>query len=118
MNRILVTGDDRFINQQARTYAEYRLFSALTRHGLDFRRARIALRQRDDPRTCDKVACAVTVALEPSGFVRIRVVGPHIYAAINRAVERLAKRLARESSTVVRPDRRALTPVRGAGAVR
>ena len=89
MNRILVVGDDKFISAQARTYAEYRVFSALARHTQKFRRVRVALRQRDDGGTCETVACAVTVALEPSGSVRIRVTGPHVYAAINRAVERL-----------------------------
>jgi hypothetical protein len=35
------------------------------------------------------------VALEPSGVLRIRVAGPHVYAAINRAVERLGRGLGR-----------------------
>ena len=73
MNRILIVGDDKFISAQARTYAEYRVFSALARHTRKFRRVRVVLRQRDDRGTCDTVACAVTVALEPSGSVRIRV---------------------------------------------
>jgi ribosome-associated translation inhibitor RaiA len=89
MKRIHVACDDNAISSQARTYAEYRVFSALTRHALKFRRARVLLRPSEDRRTCDRVACAVSVALEPSGSVRVRVTGPHVYAAINRAVERL-----------------------------
>ena len=94
MNRILVVGNE-FISPLARAYAEYRVFSALTRHTQKFRRARVLLRERDDTNTCDKVTCAVTVALEPSGSIRVRVRAPHAYAAINRAVERLGEMLGR-----------------------
>jgi ribosome-associated translation inhibitor RaiA len=89
MKRIHVIGDDNAISSQARAYAEYRVFSALTRHALKFRSARVLLRPNEDRGTCDKVFCALLVALEPSGSVRVRVTGPHVYAAINRAVERL-----------------------------
>jgi ribosome-associated translation inhibitor RaiA len=95
MNRILVIGNE-FISRQARTYAEYRVFSVLTRHTQDFRRARVLLRGKDRADTCHKVTCAVTVALEPSGSLRVRVSGPHTYAAINRAVERLDEMLGRD----------------------
>jgi ribosome-associated translation inhibitor RaiA len=93
MNRIHVIADDNAISSQARTYAEYRVFSALTRHALKFRSARVLLRPGEDRGTCDKVTCAVSVALEPSGSVRVRVTGPHVYAAINRAIERLGNAL-------------------------
>jgi hypothetical protein len=89
MNRIHVVADDNAISSQARTYAEYRVFSALTRHALKFRRARVLLRPSDDRDMCARVTCAVSVVLEPSGSVRVRVTGPHVYAAINRAVGRL-----------------------------
>jgi ribosome-associated translation inhibitor RaiA len=95
MNRILVIGNE-FISRQARTYAEYRVFSVLTRHTQDFRRARVLLREKDGADTYHKVTCAVTVALKPSGSLRIRVRGRHPYAAINRAVERLHEMLSRE----------------------
>jgi ribosome-associated translation inhibitor RaiA len=93
MNRIHVVSNDNAISSQARTYAEYRVFSALMRHALKFRSARVLLHPSEDRGTCDTVTCAVSVALEPSGSVRIRVTGPHVYAAINRAVERLGNAL-------------------------
>ncbi len=89
MNRIHVVSDDHAISSQSRTYAEYRVFSALMRHALEFRRARVLLRSSGDEGTLDRVTCAVSVGLEPSGSVRVRVTGPHVYAAINRAIERL-----------------------------
>jgi hypothetical protein len=85
MNRIHVVGD---AISQARTYAEYRVFSALTRHARRFRRARVVLRARNHA-TYPMVTCAVSVALEPSGLVRVRATEPHAYAAINRAIDRL-----------------------------
>ena len=94
MNRILIVGDDKLVSAQARTYAEYRVFSALSRQTRKFRRVRVVLRQTDDRGTCETVACAVSVALEPTGSVRIRVTAPHVYAAINRAVQRLGHALA------------------------
>jgi ribosome-associated translation inhibitor RaiA len=93
MKRIHVVSDDHTISSQARTYAEYRVFSALTRHALKFRSARVLLRSSEDQGTCDRVTCAVSVALEPSGSVRVRVTGAHVYAAINRAVDRLGNAL-------------------------
>ncbi len=95
MTRITVVSDDDSINAQARTYAEYRVFAVLTRHTRRLRRARVVLRYMDERGTCDKVSCAVTVVFEPSSSLRIRATGPHVYAAINRAVERLGTSLGR-----------------------
>ncbi len=95
MNRITVVTEDDAINAQARTYAEYRVFATLARHTRNVRRVRVVLRHVDARGTCDEVACTVTVALEPAGSFRIRATGPHVYAAINRAVERLGRALGR-----------------------
>src|SRR5688500_11183740 len=92
MNRIVVVGDQS-ISAQARTYAEYLVFATLTRHAQDFRCARVLLGERGGRRMCATVTCSVTVALKPSGSIRTRVTGPHAYAAINRAVERLGTAL-------------------------
>ena len=67
------------------------MFSVLTRHTIAFRGARVLLRVPARARTSDSVSCALSVALDPSGSVRVRVTGPHVYAAINRAVERLGQ---------------------------
>jgi len=94
MNRIAVIGD-KTINAQARTYAEYRVFATLTRHRQDFRCARVVLGQKENAERCSAVTCSVSVALQPSGALRTRVSGPHTYAAINRAVERLGSGLGK-----------------------
>ena len=38
---------------------------------------------------CEGIACTVTVGLKGAESFRIRTTGPHAYAAINRAVERI-----------------------------
>ncbi len=88
--RIEVVGD-RAISQQARTYAEYRLFAALTQltETDKVRRVRAVLREVPSGRDCAGVACTVTVRLRGSDSIRIRSIGSHAYAAINNAVDRL-----------------------------
>ena len=88
--RIEVIGDGT-ISQQARTYAEYRVFAALTQFSEadKIQRVRVLLRPVKPGSGCENIACSVTVALEGSDSFRIRTTGPHAYAAINRAVERI-----------------------------
>lgn len=88
--RIEVVGADS-ISQQARMYTEYRVFAALTQFAdaEKVRRARVVLRPVGRGRGRDSVSCTVTVALKGADSFRIRTTGPHAYAAINRAVERI-----------------------------
>lgn len=88
--RIQVLGDDT-ISRQARTYAEYRVFAALTqRAGAErLQDARVVLRRTAGSVDGDSVTCMVTVTLSGSNTIRVRTLGNHPYAAINRAVERL-----------------------------
>ena len=88
--RIEVVGEGT-ISQQARTYAEYRVFAALTQFSEPgkVRRVRVLLRPVKVGRGCEGTACTVMVALAGSDAIRIRTTGPHPYAAINRAVERI-----------------------------
>jgi ribosome-associated translation inhibitor RaiA len=89
---IEVVGDES-ISQQARTYAEYRVFAALSRL-VDtdrVRRARLILRRTQSKRAGEGVACTVTVDIKDGDSLRVRTSGDHPYAAINRAVERLAE---------------------------
>ena len=76
------------IGQQARTYAEYRVFAALTQlpEAQKVRRVRVLLRPVKLGRGC---ACTVTVGLEGLDNFRVRATARHVYAAINRAVERM-----------------------------
>jgi len=96
--RIEVIGEDESSNVQARTYAEYRVFAALARHTPRVRGAHVVLRRDQRIGTCDTVVCTVTVALEPSGSVRTRSRGQHVYEAINRAVERIGDLMRRRAA--------------------
>jgi nucleotide-binding universal stress UspA family protein len=88
--RIDVVGDGT-ISQQARTYAEYRVFAALTQfwEADKVQRVRVLLRPVRLGSGCESIACTVTVAPAGSDSFRIRTTGPHAYAAINRAVDRI-----------------------------
>lgn len=88
--QIQVLGQDP-INAQARIYAEYRFFAALTQSAVaaDVRLATVQLRPLTHRRHGAHVSCVVNVGFVRGAPVRIRTTGPHAYAAINRAVERL-----------------------------
>ena len=98
--RIEVIGDES-ITPQARTYAEYRLFAALSQvfgaHRVTS--ASLMLRRAKSRRHCDGVVCTVNVELNGGEIARLRASGDHPNAAINRAVERL-----RLNSWSFRPD--------------
>jgi ribosome-associated translation inhibitor RaiA len=99
MHRILVIADHQSINPQARTYAEYRVFAAVARHIHCVRRVRVVLQSAEKEPPCeDRLGCAITVALKPSGSLRIRATGSHVYAAINSAVEQLVRAMERRAA--------------------
>ena len=99
--RIEIVGDCS-ISRQARTYAEYRLFAALSQSvdTSQVGRASLALRRATSGRHCGGVVCTVTVELKCGEITRLRTFGDHPYAAINRAVDRfrLSSPVRRESS--------------------
>lgn len=88
--RIEIVGDDS-MSPQARTYAEYRLFAALSQivDTSQVRSASLVLRRARSRRYCDGAVCTVVVELNDGEVARLRALGAHPYAAINRAVERL-----------------------------
>jgi ribosome-associated translation inhibitor RaiA len=97
------------ISPQARTYAEYRLFTALSQL-VDtdrVRGARVLLRSARRKRGGDGVSCTLTVAFHRADVLRIRTTGGHAYAAINRAVERLRRARTPDFSAGPRMERTA-----------
>src|SRR5918992_999997 len=100
--RIEVRGEHS-ISQQARSYAEYRLFAVLSQV-VDtgrVRHARLVLRRTKHGRESQRVSCTVTVEIDSDDMFTISTVGDHPYAAINRAMERL--REGRWPVTIDRP---------------
>lgn len=93
---------DESIGPQARAYAEYRVFAALTHMGglARVRHACVVLRSGSG-KGCDRVACAVAVGLDTGDPIRIHGWGPHPYAAVGHAVEQL--RLATTEAVHLRP---------------
>ena len=89
--RIKIFGEET-ISAQARIYAEYRLFAALSQV-MDTNRVRHAslTLQRTQHRASESVSCTVTVDIKGGQSLRIQTSGEHPYAAINRAIEQLGK---------------------------
>src|SRR5687767_4497198 len=84
-----VVGDHEAITAQTRAYAEYRVFAVLARHTNRVSRARIVLQHRSG--TDAVCTCEITLLLPArASRVRIRAQGSHPYAAIDRAVARVA----------------------------
>ena len=97
--RIEVFGEDT-ISAQARTYAEYRLFAALSQvvDTNRVRHARLTLQRMKHNQARESVSCTVTVDIEDGESLRIQTSEEHPYAAINRAVEQLSERSWRPST--------------------
>ena len=96
--RIDVIGEDETITAQVRAYAEYRLFATLARYTQLVRSVRVVLRRAGRDRTGNQIVCAVTVALEPSGYARARASKPLAYGAIDRATERIGDLMSRRTA--------------------
>lgn len=96
--RIEIFGEET-ISAQARTYAEYRLFAALSQV-MDtnrVRRARLTLR-RTKHQASESVSCTVTVDIKDGESLRIQTSDEHPYGAINRAIEQLGEHNWRPSA--------------------
>ena len=102
--RIEVFGEET-IGAQARTYAEYRLFAALSQV-MDTNRvqhARLTLKRTKPDRAGENVSCTVVVDIQDGDSLLIETSGEHPYAAINRAVERVIERSWRQSAAEEHP---------------
>ena len=100
--RIEVLGEHS-ISQQARSYAEYRLFAVLSQVADTgrVRHARLVLGRTKHGQDSQRVSCTVTIEVDRDDMFRISTTGDHPYAAINRAMERLSE--GRWPMTVDRP---------------
>jgi ribosome-associated translation inhibitor RaiA len=80
---------------QARAYAEYRMFSAVS--GLDLKGARmdVRLEEQESPRSGAQYRCSVALTVGPVGRIRVRTTGDRIYLAIDRAAKSLSRSLER-----------------------
>jgi ribosome-associated translation inhibitor RaiA len=96
-----VVGDSE-IPQQTRTYAEYRMFAILTKHHARPRQARLALRSVEPQGACRFCECDIALHFRDGVIVSVAVRGPHPYAAINRAIDRIDAALAERRDTHAR----------------
>ena len=83
---------------QARAYAEYRMFSAVSRFGGQCERLRVYIEDGRPLRDGAQYGCAAVLDLSPEGKVRVRASARRLYAAIDRAAESLSRHLERRLS--------------------
>jgi ribosome-associated translation inhibitor RaiA len=81
--------------RQTRAYAEYRIFSSVARFGSAVHNADVSLTSR---RAGGAARCAVTLTVDDGICVRVSARGRHVCDAINRAAERIGKKLCRHTA--------------------
>lgn len=89
--RIDVSAAGGSFDGQTRAYAEYRLFSRLAPLRARVDHATIALLDPRDAGDGVRAICTITIALHRGARVRVSARAPHIYDAIDRAVEGAAR---------------------------
>ena len=86
--RIAVTDIGRTFGRQTRAYAEYRIFSSLSRFGHVVRDVDVSLTSTAGDES--NALCVVIVTISSGIHLEVRAIGRHAYDAINRAAERIA----------------------------
>jgi ribosome-associated translation inhibitor RaiA len=76
--------------RQGRAYVEYRMFSAISRFGLDHARLRILLDADHEAHAAAPYQCSVVLQWAPAGRIRVRTRAERLYRAVDAAAERLA----------------------------
>ncbi len=103
--RTTVQDEGRHFDRQTHAYAEYRVFSKLI--GTDGVEGdvtvTVALKRLDgDEPGASLVRCEIAVAQRSSEVARVQALGPHPYAAIDRAAALIGEAVRRESKNRAR----------------
>ena len=87
--------------RQTKAYAEYRIFSSVAGFGDVVKTAGVSLTSR---RPGGAAGCVVSLTLDNGTRLRVRANGRHIYAAINRAAERIREDLRAQTDIQLSSD--------------
>ena len=83
-------------------YVERRLNFGLSRFGERLGRVMVRIRASERDKT-DAIVCRITADLHSFGVITAEAVDPDVYAAIDRCINRLARRCATQCSRERRP---------------
>jgi hypothetical protein len=89
--RIAVHSPKLDLARQGGAYAEYRMFSAVSRFGMDRARLRVHLFEDDGADPGARYQCAVVLECPRAGRIRVRATAEGIYRVVDAAAERLAR---------------------------
>jgi ribosome-associated translation inhibitor RaiA len=88
--RISIHASKVSLSRQDHAYVEYRMFSAISRLGLDHARLRIRLDDDHEAHAAAPYRCSVALQWAPAGRIRVRARAERLYRAVDAAAERLA----------------------------
>jgi ribosome-associated translation inhibitor RaiA len=88
--RIAIHTSNLGLARQDHAYVEYRMFSAISRFGLDHARLRIHLDEDHEGHAAPPYRCSVVLQWAPAGRIRVRARAERLYRAVDAAAERLA----------------------------
>ncbi len=94
--QLQVRGRNIELTEALRAHVERRLQFALSRFGQRIGRVLVRLADVNGPRGGDDKSCHVDVNLFPSGKVLVEDLDADLYAAIDRAAERVGRSVVRE----------------------
>jgi hypothetical protein len=88
--RIAIHAPKLGIARKGHAYVEYRMFSAISRFGLDHARLRIDLDEDHEAHAAAPYRCSVVLQWAPAERIRVRARAERLYRAVDAAAERLA----------------------------
>jgi hypothetical protein len=93
--RIAIHASKLGLTRQDHAYVEYRMFSAISRFGLDRAHLRIDLDENDKSHAAAPYRCSVLLEWAPTERIRVRARAERLYRAVDAAAERLADGVGR-----------------------
>ena len=100
------------LTEELRDHAERRLGSALGRFRGRLRSAQVRLTDVNGPRGGDDIDCRVAIDVAGTGTLQVREVRGDPFAAVSRALDRIAHSLTRKISRSTQRRRRSRPPRR------
>jgi ribosome-associated translation inhibitor RaiA len=93
--RIAIHASNLGLACQDRAYVEYRMFSAISRFGLEHAHLRIDLDENDRAHAAALYRCVVLLKWAAEERIRVRARAERLYRAVDAAAQRLADRVHR-----------------------
>jgi ribosome-associated translation inhibitor RaiA len=91
--RIAIRTSNVDLARQGHAYVEYRMFSAISRFGLDHARLRVHLKDDHAHYPAARYRCSALLEWAPAGRIRVRTAADRLYGAVDAAADHLTDRV-------------------------